>query len=288
MLRRHFNLALLAAWAAGCAPLPARAREPLLWVAQRGRSRVYVLGFGEVRDQPWLTPNIERAFDASSELWLETTPDPPPPELVKALAYDPTQTFFDALRPEIRERANAYVNELGIDRTAIEGLRPWAAYYRINTAFWAKHKVANVGENPDQVLRARAQGSGKRIEYEFPDPEALIRFFASMPAAVQDQYIEMLLDYLDDEKRGANADHAAWVEGKPSSRALDRMRTRTPQLYRYIQADRNAWWARHIDQLLATSGTRFVALGMNHLLGVDGVPAQLKRMGVEIGIHAVP
>lgn len=282
MLRRHFSLALLAFCGVACSLPRARKPEPLMWMAERGQSRIYLLGFAEARDRAWLTPSIERAFDASSELWLETTPEQATPEFVKELAYDNAPTFFDALRPDIRERTIAYVEDLGMDRAAIERMRPWFAYYRINAAFFAKYKRPSTSESPELVLRTRAASSGKHIRYEFDRAEGLIRFFASMPPLVQSQYVEMLLDYLDDEKLGLNIDHEGWSVGKPSTRALDRMRTRTPDLYRYIQADRNVWWASHIDRLLAAAGTRFVALGMNHLLGVDGVPAQLTRIGVAV------
>ncbi|HET9396326.1 MAG TPA: TraB/GumN family protein, partial [Nitrospiraceae bacterium] len=124
-------------------------------------------------------------------------------------------------------------------------------------------------------------------KHEFENGAALMSFFASMPPRVQSQYIEMLLDFLDDEKRGSGSEYLRWVEGQPSTRALDRMRSKTPELYSYLQADRNIWWAKHIEALLAQSGTRFVLLGMNHVLGPEGVPAQLAKLKVELtALHA--
>lgn len=94
----------------------------------------------------------------------------------------------------------------------------------------------------------------------------------------------MLLDFLDDQKQGLNEAYFAWVTGEPSTRAIDRMRTKTPALYDVIQVKRNAWWAKHIDHLLDEGRTSFVLVGMNHALGPDGIPLQLERSGRGIAV----
>jgi uncharacterized protein YbaP (TraB family) len=44
-----------------------------------------------------------------------------------------------------------------------------------------------------------------------------------------------------------------------------------------MQTQRNAWWAQTIDGLLEGGGTHFVAVGQMHVLGPDGIPAQLRK-----------
>ena len=284
MQRRQFCVAL-AALGFGVDAQPANRARPWFWRARRQSSIVYLLGAAEANDRSWYTPEIQRAFDESSELWLETPLDPWPPALVKERAYDSTRTFFDSLEPAVRERAIAYVEELGIERASIDRLRPWYAYYRINGAFWKKYPRP-ASENPDVVLREIATRNSKPVKHEFENGQVLMEFFASMPPLVQSQYIEMLLDFLDDEKRGINHEYLGWVEGRPSTRALDRMRSKTPELHKLLQTDRNLWWAKHIEGLLARNGRRFVLLGMNHVLGPQGVPSELARLGVVLtAIH---
>jgi uncharacterized protein YbaP (TraB family) len=53
-----------------------------------------------------------------------------------------------------------------------------------------------------------------------------------------------------------------------------------PDLYQAVQVKRNIWWAKKINELLATDGTYFVAIGMLHVLGPDGIPQELERHGV--------
>jgi uncharacterized protein YbaP (TraB family) len=288
MLRRHFNLGLSCLVLAGClhinpSYIKPSSRGPKFWRAERGLdSSIYLLGAAEAKDRSWLTPHIERAFAASSELWLETPLDPWPPALLQELGHNRERTFLESLEPSVRERTKIYVSELGIDPRGIESMRPWYAYYRINSAFWKQHTRPPGMESPEAILRGMAVQTGKTVQHEFQNGETLLRYFAAMPIAAQSQYIEMLLDFFDDEKRSLNEAYFGWVTGVPSTRALDRMRTKTPELYKFLQADRNVWWAQRIEQMLATSGTRFVLLGMNHVLGPQGVPKELQRIGVEL------
>ena len=54
----------------------------------------------------------------------------------------------------------------------------------------------------------------------------------------------------------------------------------SPGLYRVMQEERNTWWARKIDQLLDSQQIHFVAVGQLHVLGPDGIPRELDRLGV--------
>ena len=46
--------------------------SPQLWLATDGDARVYIFGFGEAKDTSSAHPSVRRAFEQSSELWLET------------------------------------------------------------------------------------------------------------------------------------------------------------------------------------------------------------------------
>lgn len=289
MHRREFNLLLGSIALSACASTRRSTRGPLFWRAQRGNSRVYLLGAAEAKDRSWLTPTIADAFAGCDELWLETPAPPSDPDaqrqrdaLLKELGYEQDRTFFDALEADVRERARVYVTELELDFANISRMRPWLAYYSINSRFWSKRAATSPTENSDSVLREMAMKAGKVVQHEFPTYEALLRFFATMPDTVQSQYIEMLLDYLDDENAGRNGIYQGWVVGRPSSRALDRMRNSTPALYETIQAGRNRWWAAKVDQLLEAEVPKFVLLGMNHMLGPYGVPALIERARIDL------
>jgi len=268
MMRRQLLGALAAAGLAACAGrrvTASRPRGPLLWRAQRGSARVCVLGVAEATNHSWQSAPIERAFAACGHLWLETAP---PPEdagakaryeaLIAQLGYRAGRGFYDSLEPPVRDRARAYVVELAIDPSEIEPMQPWLAYYTINGAFWKKYPPPHEVEYVDQTLRTRAQQAGKALHYEYQTREDSIRWFAAMSDQVQSQWIAMLLDFFDDQKRGLNDACEGWMTGHPCTHTIDRMRSKTPALYAVLQRDRNIWWARTIRDQLAAGGTHLV------------------------------
>jgi uncharacterized protein YbaP (TraB family) len=119
MRRREVALALCSlAVAPSLIAAKAAARGPLFWRAKRSNATVYLLGVAEAKDRTWFTPTIQAAFEQSSTLWEEIAP-PPSLEHVNQLyeqyGFDSQRTFFDALDPRVRERAERYRAELGID-----------------------------------------------------------------------------------------------------------------------------------------------------------------------------
>jgi uncharacterized protein YbaP (TraB family) len=297
MLRREFSLGL------ALLPLAARAqgsevssRGPLFWLATRGRSRVFLLGFGEAKadDQAWFTPAIREAFQDSAELWLEVAPPEASAgrdaatkarddaEFARLSHEPPGRTFFDELEPSARQRVLPYMTELGVKPEAVEPLRPWWGYYTINRAFWARTKLPYQTVNVDQVLWKRATDQGKPVHYENPDGVAFARHMAAMSGKAQSQYIEFLLNFLDDHKKGLDGPMFDWEVGSSTlgMRALTRMRLELPDLYQAIQVARNVWWARKIDELLSSDRTSFIAMGQLHCLGPDGIPSQLTRLNI--------
>jgi uncharacterized protein YbaP (TraB family) len=288
MLRRDFGIGMLSialAQRAGAALKPNKG-EPLR-ILERGHARVYLLGFGEAKDESWATPEVRRAFHASSELWLEVSHDPgSEPDSAaqrEQLSRNPDgRSFFDVLDPQVRVRARDYCAQLGIAPETIEPQRPWSAFYTINGAYWSQHKASFEQQNPDETLTKWAKDAGKPIHYEMPSQLDFARFMAAMPDAAQSQYMTFLFDFLDDQTAGRKLDEFGWIHGDTAAgeRAVDRMRTRTPDLYRIMQVGRNAWWAKTIDRLLAAGGTHFIGIGQMHTLGPDGIPSQLREVGL--------
>jgi uncharacterized protein len=286
MLRRDFGIGmvLLALARTAGAALQFRDGTPLQ-VVTRGRARVFIFGFGDAKDDSWATPGLRRAFEVSSELWLEVSHDPgsEPDAASKREQLSRNadgRTFFDVLEPAVRARAKEYCAQLDISQGRISTQRPWSAFYTINRAYWSRHKASFEPRNPDETLTKWAKDQGKPIRYEMPSQLDFARFMAAMPDAAQSQYMTFLFDFLDDQTAGRNQNEFGWISGDTSfgERAVERMRTRTPDLYRIMQVQRNAWWAQTIDRLLTSGGTHFIGIGQMHTLGPDGIHRQLRRI----------
>jgi uncharacterized protein YbaP (TraB family) len=298
MLRRELFVGLAGLGLSGCAAglrQSSELRGPPLWLAAGGRGRVYILGFADAKDHSWFTPTVQRAFEESSELWLENAPIAPSAQRIEseqkaaeleALGYESGRTFFEALEPHVRQRTIAFLAEVDLRPESIEKFRPWRAYYVLNAAYWSKKKLTYEPVPVDAVLREFATKAQKTIRYEMPTREHFIRFMAAMSDRAQSQYIEWLLDYIEDDRSGLNErDSFSWISGVHGSsalRSLDRMRSKAPDLYAVMQPRRNEWWARQIEVLLATDKTCFIGVGQLHVMGADRIPSQLKRMGITL------
>jgi uncharacterized protein YbaP (TraB family) len=287
MLRRDFGIGMMSAVFArnAFAAFEPNSGQPL-HVFKRERACIYLLGFGEAKDESWATPQVRRAFQESSDLWLEVShvpgSEPDAASKRELLTHDPDgRSFFDVLEPQVRVRAKEYCAQLGIALEDIAQQRPWSAFYAINGAYWSQHKESFEQQYPEEVLKKWAKAQGKSIRYEMPSQLDFARFMAAMPDAAQSQYITFLLDFLDDQTAGRNQGEFGWIKGDTSAgeRAVERMRTRTPDLYRIMQVQRNAWWAQTIDRLLKSGGTQFIGIGQMHTLGPDGILRRLRRIG---------
>ena len=73
-----------------------------------------------------------------------------------------------------------------------------------------------------------------------------------------------------------------WAKGDPAALAatMNAEMTGTPELKRVLLTDRNATWAKWIEQRMAKPGTVFVAVGAGHLAGKDSVQHKLGRYGI--------
>jgi uncharacterized protein YbaP (TraB family) len=298
MLRRDFSLALCSLGFATAAvhSFAIAPAQPPFWVANRGKSRVYLLGFAEAKDNAWFTPTIEKAYRESSELWMETAtyagggPDDSEVAnrefnavIAKFGLEPPGRSFFDDLEPQCRERTLAFIKNLGIKKETLDPQRPWLGYYAINGAFWAsKPKTSFEIVYADAVLKRMAAADRKPIQYELPTWESFAMQMAAMSAKQQSEYVEWSLDHMDEHPNGMIDSDFMWLTGDPSAPSLDRMRTQYPALYQYIQVKRNAWWADKINQLLKTEKTYFVLIGRLHVVGPDSIPAQLIRGGIAL------
>lgn len=281
---RHLTLFFALVFTA-CGSMQGRpASGPLIWVVERGDSRVYILGFGEARDRSWLSPTIERVLAESDEVWFETpqgNSQPPSAAVLQEIGYDTSKPLSTALDPALYERTKSMAASLGMDLARLDTMRPWMARTAIQRAYQASGKAAAVeADYADAVIAQKAVAAGKTLNFEYATFEAVLRMFAGMSDQAQSEYLTDMLDYIDDAAAGRHSRHEEWITGHPNTDSIDNQRHKTPALYDAMHVQRNAWWANRIDEMLGTGKTHFVVLGLNHVLGPDSVLKNIERRGM--------
>lgn len=134
-----------------------------------------------------------------------------------------------------------------------------------------------------------AQARTKEVQ-ELESAEYQMSLFDGMSDADQEQYLrENLADWEEGElQRKAHALIDAWASADSDAQerllraSLAEKTLSADFTHRVLLDKRNPEMADKIGALLKTGETAFVAIGLLHLLGENGVPALLRRSGYEV------
>jgi uncharacterized protein YbaP (TraB family) len=291
---RRIALALaslvLAVPMAGSAPPPKDAPRPLLWKVSDADSTVYLLGsFHLLKKSDYPLPaDVERAFGDAERLVFEVAPedlaDPSVPMKMVQRALQPGDAAFGKVAPPaVASKVRAELAKLGLPAAQFDQFEPWMVSITMVTVL--AQKLGYAGEDGlDRHLMQRAQQAGKPAS----GLETLDSQLDAMDATpVAEQLASLEESVGEGQDMGARLDelHAAWRGGDAAALerlAVDEMRTKTPDTYRRLNVERNRAWMPKIDALLAGKDDALVVVGAVHLLGRDGLVAQMQSRGKRV------
>jgi uncharacterized protein YbaP (TraB family) len=287
MTRRQLLGATLAAsFVAARSNAAQRATAPPLWLVERGTAKVFLLGQMPVRAADvWLTPGIQQAFDASTELWVEN-PEPKAAPAGSPSAPEPLKgpKLSDVANPRELKRIHAALARAGRPAGSLDSLPPRIAYFSV--AEMADRMLgADFTAIPERVFRTRAKASGMPVHSEWASFQEVSQFLARLPDDLQVrihmQMINRALDELDDIN-AAQSRLRGWLAGDISGfEELDRrMERRYPDARRHLGTERNKAWLPRIESMMARTQAAFVCVGILHLVGSESIQAQLRRAGL--------
>ncbi|GIK50525.1 MAG: TraB/GumN family protein [Hyphomonadaceae bacterium] len=290
---RRLCAALAALALAACATAPQEqqfAPNPALFVARDADSTMYLFGTLHIRrpGAPWGGARAQAGLAEAEEVWTEMPISPETDQQAQRLAIQygaaepgrPLSSYFSA---EENARIAEAAQRLGLQAQALEPMKPWLAGLTLSIM-----PMLQAGYDPqqgaDRLIDAYADEHGK-IQRAFETAEQQIRMLAGFSEEVQR---EMVLQTLDEVEAGGalmDAMAAAWETGDLAT--LERlvvsdMKAEYPDFYRGLLADRNDAWVEVLDRELQGAGVDFVAVGAAHMLGEDGVIAQLRALGYSV------
>lgn len=264
----------------------AQGAGPALWVIRDADSTIYLFGTVHVLrpTTAWGTDLVDRAFDSADQVWLEiSNPDDQAAviPLIQQHGLSPDRPLSSLLSTEDAAELAAAAAAMGMPAGQIDMFRPWFAAMTLSVA-----PLVKAGYDPtsgvELVLKSRAQAAGKPI-HGFETIDQQIRIFADMPEAEQLAFLRTTLDAYEDAHIELDRMVDAWATGDTGTLktlSVDELKADSEVVYRALLADRNANWAGQIQQLLAGSGTVFIAVGAAHLVGEDSVQEILEDRGV--------
>ena len=195
----------------------------------------------------------------------------------------PDAPLSSRLGPEAWTRLKAALAPTGMSVERFEPMQPWFAALVLSMAPTLRAGYT-VEAGADRGVGASGAAQGKRMR-AFETMEQQIGLFADLPEAVQLQMLSEAMDQGADGTDRVDQMAAAWQSGDLEtldSAFNDAMRRDYPELFEALIVRRNAAWVATLLQELEGAGSDFVAVGAAHLVGPEGLVAQLRARGVQV------
>lgn len=263
--------------------------ESSVWKAQKGTAVIYLGGTCHVlreADFP-LPPEFDRAYKASQVVVFETDigklqePATQQRFLAKAM-YSDGSTVDKHLSAKAYAALSSFAQTNDIPLQALGRFKPSMLMITLTLLELAKQGVTQQGV--DNVYYAQAKADKKALEgLETVDQQ--IDYIVSMADGNEDAFVDYSIEEMKTLKEQFELLAAAWRTGDAGK--LDELmdgelRTQQPQIYKKLIVERNTNWLPVIDAYQKTRQTRFVLVGVAHLVGPDGLIEALRRKGYKV------
>lgn len=265
--------------------------DPTLWHLSDEDSDIYIFGTVHILrpDMDWRTPVVMSAFESADTVWFEAPVNDPAEQanmmpLVQRYGLNPPER---PLSTQISEEANAALAEiaplLGATPAAMEPLRPWLASVQI-TVGYAVVEGFDPTSGVEAQLWPEAVAAGKALQY-FETVEEQLQFFANLEREIEVELLEQTLAQIEEAPDALDELVNAWAAGDQMT--IDRLmngdfRDESPEVYEVLIAQRNEHWAEVVEEMMAGSGTVFIAVGAGHLPGEGGLIGLLEDRGFTV------
>ena len=262
--------------------------EPAMWVIKGPHATIYLFGtiHALAKDESWHSAKIDAAIQQSQRLFLEVSnvEDAAAMQpLMMQLGFDAAHPLSSKLTPDQLAKLNKAAAALPGGESIFEPMKPWLAGVMISLA-----PVLQAGYDPESgvefAIKPEFTKANKAVR-GFETAEQQIHLFADMNDKAQLDFLVSELDDADSAVGEFKQLLAAWYAGdveKIDTLNNAELRDKHPDLFQILVVKRNQNFTEQIRSLLEGDGVSFVAIGAGHLVGKDGVPAMLEKVGYKV------
>lgn len=260
-----------------------------VWKVAGTSNSVYLLGsIHLLRSQDYPLPAaLDAAYEDAEVLLMEVDMDDMDPIAAQTaftthgVLHDGT-TLRNMMGDELYAQALAAADAIDIPLDMLHKTEPWYAAMTVEIMM-----LSRIGFNPalgvEMHMMSKAVNDGKPIE-GFETIIEQIQFLDSMSLGAQR---DMLLSTLAESAKMADLMNGlidAWHHGdiaQLESTMLEEM-SKHEELNKVLVTDRNSRWVTRIEDLLDDKDDYLVIVGALHLIGPNGVPNHLERIGYDV------
>ena len=263
------------------------AKSPV-WKITKGGQHLFIGGTVHLlsqSDYP-LPSSFDMAYKNSDILVLETDLQKfSAPEFQQKLLgktmYGDDQNVTDFLKPETVQKLKGYLASRGIPLQNVQKFKVGMLAMTLTVVEFQRLGLA--GQGVDEFFNLMALKEKKIGYLETVDEQ--LDFISRMGEGSENEFLEYTLDDIENLSPTLDSIKKAWRNGDIAGLeeiALDSWEKRFPEVYEMLVLDRNNAWVPKIEQMLKTEEVELVLFGAVHLVGDDGILAQLKKHGYKI------
>ncbi len=260
-----------------------------LWKVKGDHNIIYLLGSIHVLSKQAypLKPALERAFDDANQVAFEIdltlfTPKRFQQEFKRTALYPPGQSLSKKLSPGAVRLLRRVLPGYGLTLKDVERFKPWFL------ADWLSSRTLEMAGFSDQLgvdlhFYHKAKAAGKPVlglETLRDQAEIFDHFNDEENELYLTGTISGLTAYVATVRRLVEA----WRDG--DVRLLDQLlnqdKRSDPTTHDVLFSKRNSKWVPEIERFAHENGNYLIIVGAGHLVGEDGVVAQLRRAGYSV------
>lgn len=266
-----------------------RTARPALWQVSDSDTTIYLFGTIHLlpADLQWRTAKFDQALNGSQQLVVETIVDQQHPE--KLQSAELSLGFKQGL-PPITERVppadvpklRAAIASTGVPEKFFDQMKTWlAAIQLLGVQFRTMGLKGSNG--PEEIMRQQFLSEHKPIG-ELETNIEQFSYFDRLPEKAQRSLLEGSIEPHQGMDKDYNGMLASWSKGdiKAIAKTFNHDLAGSPDLKASLLEQRNANWAKWIEQRMAQPGTIMIAVGAGHLAGQGSVIALLQRDGYSV------
>ena len=260
-----------------------------VWKVSKGNNHLYLGGTIHLlgkEDYP-LPSAFDKAYEDSSRLVFETdiqkfnTPEYQKIFMGK-LTYSGQRTIKDVVNTKTINALEKHLTSRGIPLTQIIKFKPGMLVMMLTVIELQRLNIAGMGV--DEFYINKGLKDDKKFSY-LEEVEEQLSFLVDMGKDNPDELIAYTLRDMEKLPEQMALMKNAWRKGDNfglKEVALAPWEKDFSELYNTLLVQRNNKWIPKIEKMLKTKEVEFVLFGALHMVGDDGVLAQLKARGYTI------
>lgn len=265
------------------------ASKPAFWRVSNGKAVVYLMGsmhFGDEEFYP-LPKEIDAAYERSSVLVVEVDISSITPEMASNAIYQHGrlplgQTLSQQLSADVYRDLTQRSEKANLPLTALERFQPWFVAVQLIEAEIRKTTLRqNLGVDLHFINK------GQKPVAELETLEHQLGLFGTLSIDEQEKFLAQTLADMDNSQVYLASMADAWLRGDTKNLEETLIRpfeenVETKKLFQKIFTERNTKMTDAVTRYLAEGKNVFFVVGVGHMLGKQGIVAQLRHQGLKV------